>query len=306
MLNDGQQDAIVDSSATNETQNDANQTESQVVDSSSTDTTQDSSSQQQDANKGADTQNQGLPPKDNLYGEFRRKMFEELTPIIQGAVRDSMLGLQANQAQGNQQTVNEVKYQGKYGKAELENVLRHPNATEDDKMFANRGLAYIEAREDTLKDIDTRSEKAQSQTRQQAALQGIISDYPNLFNKASNQWNFGEPLWQNAMRIYNSEPRLQSYQNEGLRIAIDRAYAQMAREGQVVTQKKQVQLNAKQRQLDKNQSQALQSGGLSPVKSQASDKQSQAKVMEAYKQNPGDAQLRTAALKHLIPKGWLE
>ena len=232
MFPDTPQDATVDSSPTNDTQLDATQPESQAVDSSSTESTQDSSSQQQDANQGAAAPAPGLPPKDNLYGEFRRKMFEEIAPLIQGAVRDSMLGLQQSQAQT--QAVSEVKYQGKYGKADLENVLRHPNATEEDKFFATRGLAYIEAREDTLRDLDTRNEKAQSQSRDAQALQGIVTDYPNLFNRASGQWNFADPLWQKAMQVYNSDARLQAHKNEGLRIAIDRAYAQMAREGQVV------------------------------------------------------------------------
>lgn len=303
MENEGQTDAQVDSSTTNE-QIDANSAESQVVDSSSTDTTQTSSTQQQVAKEGADATN-NLPPKDNLYGEFRRKIFDEIAPIIQSTVRESMLGMQGQQ-QGAQQQVNEVKYQGKYGKRDLEAILMHPDATEQDKMFANRGLGYIETKEDLTREFESKNERQVAQSRQNQALQGIIADYPNLFNKASNQWNFAEPLWQKAMQIYNSEPRLQGYQNEGLRIAVDRAYAQMARDGQVQIKKTQVKLNTQQRQIDKNQSQALQSGTLSPAKQNGSDKQAHAKLMEAYKNNPGDSQLRTAALSKFIPKGWLE
>lgn len=302
MENDGQTDAQVDSSTTNE-QIDANSTESQVSASSADDTTQTTSTQQQVAKEGAEATN-NLPPKDNLYGEFRRKIFEEIAPIIQSSVRESMLGMQGQQQ--NTQQVQEIKYQGKYGKRELEAILMHPDATEQDKMFANRGLGYIETKEDITREIDGRNEKQVSQSRQNQALQGIIADYPNLFNKSSNQWNFAEPLWQKAMQIYNSEPRLQGYQNEGLRIAIDRAYAQMARDGQVQIKKTQVKLNTQQRQIDKNQSQALQSGTLSPAKQNGSDKQAHAKLMEAYKNNPGDSQLRTAALSKFIPKGWLE
>lgn len=301
MDNEIQQDAQVGSSPTPE--NDANQPESQGADSSSVDTTQTSSSQQQDANNGADTTG-NLPPKDNLYGEFRRKILDEVGPIIQGAVRESMLGLQSQNVAGPAQT-NEVKYQGKYGKADLENILRHPDATESDKLFATRGLSYIDAKEDIMKEIDGRSEKQATQNRQSQALQSIVNDYPQVFNRQANQWNFADPLWQKAMQIYNSEARLQSFGNEGLRVAIDRAYAQMAREGQLQIKKKEVKLTSQQRQLDKNQSQALQSGTLTPGRQQQTDKQSRAKLLEAYKQNPGDSDIRTAALKHLIPQSWL-
>lgn len=301
MDNEGQTDAQVDSSTTDAIQTDANTTESQVTDSSAVDTTQTPPSQQQDANKGADATN-GLPPKDNLYGEFRRKMFDEMLPIIQGTVRESMLGLQSQQ--GGQAQVQEVKYQGKYGKSQLEAILTHPDATESDKLFANRGLAYIETKEDMTRELETRNEKQLSQSRQSQALQSIISDYPNLFNKAANQWNFSEPLWIKAMQIYNSDQRLSSFGNEGLRVAVDRAYATMAREGQVQIKKKEVNLTSKQRLLDKNQSQALQSGTLNPGKQQSTD-QSKAKLMEAYRQNPDNKEIRTAALKHLIPQSWL-
>lgn len=300
MDNEQKQDAQVDPSPTPESQTDANKSESQETDSSTVDTTQSLPSQQQDANKGADP-NTGLPPKDNLYGEFRRKIFEEIAPIIQGSVREAMLGVQGQQQ--TQVQTPELKYQGKYSTNDLEAILRHPDAIESDKLFATRGLAYIEARQDTMKDIDQKQEKQVNQSRQGQALQGIVSDYPQVFNKQTNQWNFADPLWQKTMQIYNNNDRLKSFGNEGLRVAMDSAYAQMAREGQVTLKKKETQLNSKQRAIDKNQSQALTSGTLTPVKDNGATS-SKSKIMEAWKKNPDSEDAKKAVLNGLVPKSW--
>lgn len=300
-MNENIQDAnqpVESSAPEQETQN---APESAAVESSTTEQAQPTPSQQQDANQGAVPNNQ-LPPKDNLYGEFRRKIFEEISPIIQGTVREALLGQQ--QVAVPQSQTQETKYQGKYTAQDLENILRHPDANEYDKSFATRGLAYIDAKQDILKEIDSRDEKRTVTSRQQQALQDIVKDYPQVFNPQTNQWNFTDPLWQTAMRFYNSEPRLQSFGNEGLRVAMDRAYAQMAREGQLNIKKKEVKLNTQQRVIDKNQSQALNAGTLTPVK-QIGTETSKAKIMEAWKKNPDDPQLRTAALKHLVPQSWL-
>lgn len=300
-MNENIQDAnqpVESSAPEQETQN---APESAAVESSTTEQAQPTPSQQQDANQGAVPNNQ-LPPKDNLYGEFRRKIFEEISPIIQGTVREALLGQQ--QIAVPQSQTQETKYQGKYTAQDLENILRHPDANEYDKSFATRGLAYIDAKQDILKEIDSRDEKRTVTSRQQQALQDIVKDYPQVFNPQTNQWNFTDPLWQTAMRFYNSEPRLQGFGNEGLRVAMDRAYAQMAREGQLNIKKKEVKLNTQQRVIDKNQSQALNAGTLTPVK-QIGTETSKAKIMEAWKKNPDDPQLRTAALKHLVPQSWL-
>lgn len=301
--NETQQDAQVDPSPT-ETQETQTQTnpEGQESASSAEETTQTPPSQQQDANKGA--AQDALPPKENLYGEFRRKILDEMGPFIQSAVRESMLGVQPGQQAQQGQQPQELKYQGKYSAGELERIIMHPDATEQDKLFATRGLAYIEARQDTLKEIDTRQERQTVQSRQAQAIQGVIKDYPQVFNRSTNSWNFADPLFQKSMQYYNSEPRLQAFGNEGLRIAMDRAYADMARDGQVQIAKKQVKLNSQQKAIDKSQSQALNAGTLSPVKQNGQDT-SRAKVWEAYIKNQSDPNLRAAALKPLIPKSWL-
>lgn len=300
--NETPQDAMTESSPVEDNQTQTTP-ESQESGSSPAEQAQVPSSQQQDAKQGADA---GLPPKENLYGEFRRKIFEEIAPVIQGAVRESMLGFQGQvagqQAQGKS---DEVKYQGKYTTADLEAILRHPDANEYDKHFANRGLAYIEARQDTMKDMRATQETQANQSRQSQALQSIVQDYPQVFNKSSNSWNFADPLWQRSMQIYNSEPRLQGYGNEGLRVAMDRAYAQMAREGQLTIKKKEVKLNSQQKAIDKNQSQAMSSGTLSPGKQDNGAMSSKAKIMEAWKKDPENEALKKAALSSLIPKSWL-
>lgn len=297
---ENEQDANQMDSSPIETTQDANQTESQVAESSAADTTQPSPSQQQDANKGAELGN-ALPPKDNLVGEIRRKILEDLGPLVQGSVREAMLGFQTQQSVAPKS--EEIKYQGKYGTAELERILNHPEATDADKHFANRGLAYIEARQDTLRDIDTRREKEVSQSRQTQALQSIVKDYPQVFNRQTNQWNFADPLWQKTMQIYNNDPRLQSFGNEGLRVAMDSAYSAMAREGQVTLKKKEVVLNSKQRAIDKNQSQAMTAGTLSPGK-QTEGNTSKAKIMDTWKKNPDSEDAKRAALLKLVPPQW--
>ena len=303
MNDDIQQDAQVDSSATEqETQHTP---ENQGDSSSQSNVVQVPSSQQQDANQGAEA-GSTLPPKDNLVGEIRRKLLDEMGPMIQATVRESMLGLQNY---GNQQQAQPVKPQEEfkyknYSKQQLEQILMHPDATEQDKMFANRGLGVIESQEEALSKFDSRLEKQQSQGRQTQALQAIISDYPQVFNKQTGQWNFTDPLFQRTMQSYNTDQRLQAFGNEGLRVAMDRAYSQMAREGQLTLKKKENKLTAQQRQVDRNQSQAMNAGTLNPAK-QNGQETTKAKTMEAWKKNPDNADLRTAALKHLIPQSWL-
>lgn len=303
MENELPQDAQIDSSPITDDQT-QNSVESAQGDSSTPESAQASSSQQQDANQGA-VPNNGLPPKDNLYGEFRRKIFDEIAPIIQGTVREAMLGAQGQVGNAAQPKGEEYKYQGKYSKADLESILRHPDANEYDKNFANRGLSVIEAKEEAIREFQTHAEKQANQSRQAQALQGIVQDYPQIYNRQTNSWNFADPLFQRAMQFYNSDDRLRAFGNEGMRVAVDRAYAQLAREGQVTIQKEKVKLTTKQRAIDKNHSQALSAGTLTPGKPNIGADNSKAKLMEAWKKNPDDATLKEAALKNLIPKSWL-
>lgn len=302
MNTDGNQDANpADSSAA---QVEETQSTDQINQDSSSqsNTDQASSSPQQDANPSADPKT-GLPPKENLYGEFRRKIFDEIVPVIQGSVREAMLGHTQNQPNQTAQKP-EMKYQGKYSSRELENILSHPSATESDKLFANRGLAYIEARQDTMQDIETRSERNANESRQTQALQGIVKDYPQVFNPQTNQWNFADPLWQKTMAVYNSRAELKQFGNEGLRVAMDSAYSSMAREGQVTLKKNQIKVTSQQRQIDKSQSQAMQAGTLTPGKQNGADN-SKTKIMETWKKNPDSEDAKRAALAGLIPKSWL-
>lgn len=301
MENELNQDAQVDSSTTQveETQ----QTEQGTQDNSSqSNDTQASTSQQPGTQNEGAVSGQGLPPKENLYGEFRRKMFEEMTPLIQNTIREALI---TNQSSQTSQSQSEIKYEGKYTERELETIKRHPNATEEDKLFAVEGLAYIKSRRDMLSDLDQRAKTQQTEARQTQALQSIVRDYPQVYDQKTNQWNFLDPLWQRTMQVYNSDPRnLKQFGNEGLRVAMDSAFSQMTRENQTVLKKKEVQINSKQRQIDKNQSQAMTAGTLTPGKQDGANN-SKAKIMEAWKKNPDSEEAKRAALGTMIPKSWL-
>lgn len=308
MPNETPQDAQVDSSPADQIQETQINSESQGADSSQAEDAQLPSSQQQDANKGADG-GKGIPQQ-NIYGEMRRKILEEITPIISTTVREVMLGSQQHQANvpgSAPQTAQkeEAKYRG-YTQSQLETIMSHPDATEQDRTFALRGLSVLEAKQETMKEFESQSQRVQAQSRSQAALQEIIRDYPQLYNATTNQWNFQDPLFQKAMQLYNAEPRLQQFGNEGLRVAVDRTFAQMARDGKLALSKKEVKLTAKEAKLDKQQSQAITSGTQMASSQNKSNQAQLSKLMEAYHQASDvdtKSQLRTQIfkMKGLIP-----
>ena len=273
-----------------------NVSEDTQVEPSTTETVQPEPTTQPVATEGAAEE---MVPKANVEGEVKRRLAEELPNLVNKAVQQAM----ANRPIQTQPQVSseESKYKG-YTKAQLENVLGHPDATEQDRMFANRGLGVLEAKEEAVKEFDSRNTKAQTQNRQQSALGDIVRDYPQVYFKETNSWNFSDPLFQRGMAIYNSDPRLVSFGNEGLQVAMDRAFAQMTREGSLALSKKAVQVNAKERQTQKLQSQALSSGTQGAPKSDQSGGAKLKKLMEDYGKTQ-DPRLFTeiAKLKGLIP-----
>ena len=273
-----------------------NVSEDTQVEPSTTETVQPEPTTQPVATEGAAEE---MVPKANVEGEVKRRLAEELPNLVNKAVQQAM----ANRPIQTQPQVSseESKYKG-YTKAQLENVLGHPDATEQDRMFANRGLGVLEAKEEAVKEFDSRNTKAQTQNRQQSALGDIVRDYPQVYFKETNSWNFSDPLFQRGMAIYNSDPRLVSFGNEGLQVAMDRAFAQMTREGSLALSKKAVQVNAKERQTQKLQSQALSSGTQGAPKSDPSGGAKLKKLMEDYGKTQ-DPRLFTeiAKLKGLIP-----
>jgi hypothetical protein len=277
--------------------------ESPLVDSSTTenvpvlDTTQ-----QQVAKEGA-VEDTNVIPKANVEGEVKRRLQEEMMPIIQQTVRELMnQGQQARPIQTQSQiTSEEPKYKG-YTKAQLENVVNHPEATEQDRQFANRGLIVLETKEEAAKEFDTRTQKLQSQSRQQLALGEIIKDYPQVYVKETNSWNASDPLFQRGMQIFNSDPRFQQLGNEGLQVAMDRAFAQLTREGSLNLKKKEVAINAKERQTQKLQSQAMTQGSQGAPSKETGTGAKLQKLMADYSksQDPKIFQ-EIAKLKGLIP-----
>ena len=274
--------------------------ESPLVDSSTTENVQDETTQQQVAKEGAAEE---TVPKANVEGEVKRRLAEEMGPLVQQAVQQALASQQANRPIQTQPQVQseESKYKG-YSKSQLENVLNHPEATEQDRMFANRGLGVLEAKEEAVKEFDTRAQKVQGQARQQSALGDIVRDYPQVYAKETNSWNFADPLFQRGMQIYNSDQRLVSFGNEGLQVAMDRAFAQMTREGSLALKKKEVVVNAKERQTQKLQSQALQSGTQgSPAKDHSTDAKLKKLMAEYGKTQDPRLFLEISKLKGLIP-----
>lgn len=271
--------------------------ESPLVESSTTETVQPDTTQQQVAKEGAADE---MVPKANVEGEVKRRLAEELPNLVNQAVQKALSTQRPVQTQ-QQVSSEESKYKG-YTKSQLENVLNHPDATDQDRMFANRGLGVLEAKEEAVKEFDTRSQNAQSQTRQQSALGEIVKDYPQVYSKETNSWNFSDPLFQRGMQIYNSDQRYLTLGNEGLQVAMDRAFAQLTREGSLALNKKAVTINAKERQTQKIQSQALQTGTQGAPQKDASSGAKIKKLMEDYGRTQ-DPRLFTeiAKLKGLIP-----
>jgi len=270
--------------------------ESPLVESSATETVQPESTQQQVAKEGAAEE---MVPKANVEGEVKRRLAEELPNLVNKAVQQAMAS-RPIQTQP-QVSSEESKYKG-YTKTQLENVLNHPEATEQDRMFANRGLGVLEAKEEAVKEFDSRHQQVQTQSRQHAALGELVRDYPQVYIKETNSWNFSDPLFQRGMAIYNSDPRLVSFGNEGLQVAMDRAFAQMTREGSIALKKKEVTVNAKERQTQKVQSQALQTGIQGAPAKDSSSGAKLKKLMDDYGKSQ-DPRLFTeiAKLKGLIP-----
>ena len=244
-----------------------------------------------------------MVPKANVEGEVKRRLAEELPNLVQQAVQQALASQQGSRPIQTQPQVQseEPKYKG-YTKAQLENVINHAEATEQDRMFANRGLGVLEAKEDALAEFDSRQARVQMQSRQQSALAEVVRDYPQVYIKESNSWNFSDPLFQRGMAIYNSDQRLVSFGNEGLQVAMDRAFAQMTREGSSALKKKEVALNAKERQTLKTQSQALTQGSQSAPSKETNNGAKLQKLMADYakSQDPAIFQ-QIAKLKGLIP-----
>lgn len=275
--------------------------ESPLVDSSTTENVQPDTTQQQVAKEGAAEGE--FVPKANVEGEVKRRLAEEMGPLVQQAVQQALANQRATGSTHTQPQVSseEPKYKG-YTKAQLESVLAHPEATDQDRMFANRGLGVLEAKEEAVREFDSRQQKVQTQSRQQSALGEIVRDYPQVYIKESNSWNYSDPLFQRGMAIFNSDPRLANFGNEGLQVAMDRAFAQMTREGSLALKKKEVTINAKERQTQKIQSQALQTGTQGAPTKDTSSGAKLKKLMDDYSKTQ-DPRLFTeiAKLKGLIP-----
>lgn len=302
-----EKDAQVDSSPTEVTEESQTlNTEVAQSASSTVDLSQASDpTQQQVAKEGAAEEKEGFVPKANVDGEVKRRLHEEMAPLIQQAVREALSGYQAqtNQRAPAQVATEEPKYKG-YSKQQLETILTHPEATEQDKFFAVRGLGVLEAKEESIQTLKVEQEKTVAQSRQAIARQKIAQDYPSAVSP-NGMLNYGDPVLQEAVREFQSEPRLQSLGDEGLLVALDRAYARMVRLGQIDIKKKETQVNLKEKQIEKQRSKAMSS--TSTNVNQGSQKSDMQKTMDAWKKAPegtrekAELQLKLFKMKGLIP-----
>lgn len=240
-------------------------------------------------------------PKANVDGEVKRRLAEELPGLVHQAVQQAMASYQTRPVQTQPQITEENKYQG-YSKVQLDNVLNHPDATEQDRAFANRGLGVLEAEERAITRFRSEQGQTETQRKQAQAFAEIQIDYPGAFNPQTGQWNLNDPVVNMASQIFNSDPRLKNAGHEGLQVAMDRAFAKLTRQGSLVTQKKEVALNAKERQTQKLQSQALSSGTQSPpTKDTSANAKVQKLLVEYGKSQDPRIFLEISKLKNLIP-----
>lgn len=271
--------------------------EATQVDSSTTETAQPvDTTQQQVAKEGAAEE---MVPKANVEGEVKRRLSEELPNLVQQAVQQALASQQVRSVQT--QPLEENKYQG-YTKQQLENVLAHPDATEQDRAFANRGLGVLEAEERAVTRFKSEQGQTEAQRKQAQAFSELQADYPGAYNPVTGQWNLTDPVVNMATQIFNSDTRLKSAGYEGLQVAMDRAFAKLTRQGSLETKKKEVKLNAQERQTQKIQSQAL-SGGTqaAPTKDVSTDAKLK-KLMADYAKSQDPALFtQIAKLKGLIP-----
>ena len=242
-----------------------------------------------------------MVPKANVEGEVKRRLAEELPNLVQQAVQQAMAGYQARPVQMQPQVVEENKYQG-YSKAQLENVIGHPDATDQDRAFANRGLGVLEAEERAVTRFKSEQGQSEAQRKQSQSFSEIQADYPSAFNPQTGQWNLADPVVNMATQIFNSEPRLKAAGYEGLQVAMDRAFAKLTRQGSLETKKKEVKLNAQERQTQKIQSQAL-SGGTqaAPTKDVSTDAKLKKLLADYAKSQDPALFTQIAKLKGLIP-----
>jgi len=259
-----------------------NPEETQEDDSSQSEEESTPSSPQQDAKEGAEAEPEPkMPPEKNIQGEVSRRIREEIAPMIQQTVREVM------QSTSNGTDQSQQPSQKKYTMEDLDYIEQnHPEYVQWAK---NERIKLIkeEAKNEALQALKSESEKTQAQTRQQQALQQVAVDYPQLFDKSTNQWNQQDPLYQGAVQLYNSEKRLQDFGYEGFAVAVDRTFARMARDGTVKLQQQKNKLTAKERKLQK-QSLGAMSGGTQAATSSASPKGSDKskqleKLMDEYK-----------------------
>lgn len=251
--------------------------------------------------EASDVDEKGVPWK-NREAEIRRKVIEELNPVIEHRAQEIVqrtLSQNPVQVPGNTQPVDPIQAQlAPYTDDQLDALAEtNPDWKSHIRRELNRRIED-RATKRAMESLKKETTQDRFVREQQDALTHIGSNYEEAFitlPTGQRVWNTASPLYQRAVSLYQSRP---SFKDDGwgLAGAFDMAYGQIAREQKLQTTKKQVQLTAQQRKQEKAQAQAMSTGGQSAPVAQGGTKLKLAKLMEQHRQT-GDPKTMAEILK---------
>jgi len=238
-MEEQKQDAIVDSSTTQEVVNVATD-QQQTQEPQPQETVQPSTVGQPQV----DLDEQGVPYKNRAF-EWKRK-FEDLSEKLPGLLEETI-------------KKNLPQQQPQYTEEQLEAFLSDNDSTYHTPQavgWARTELKKLqEERQANVvrKELGRWREEQERQTKKQQAFNYVASTYPDMFTKDTNGnlmgWNNNHPLTQHLNQIMQN-PKLAN-DPEGLIAAADMAYARYVRGQQSMNSQKEQQLKNEVKQLQK-------------------------------------------------------
>lgn len=212
--------------------------------------------QVQSPSQGTETEvdEKGVPWQ-NREAELRRKVVAEIMPALRQTLQEELR--QSREAQSNEAPASSSP---KYTLQDLdwieENHPEHANWVKLERLK----MIKAEAAEEAYNRLKKETEGERNKRESQEAIQSVISRFPELLDKSTNQWNVSNPLYQRAMQVYGRDP---SYRNHprGLEAAVTQAFGELAYEQRSTLQKQQTKITAQERKTQKMQAQAITAGG---------------------------------------------
>lgn len=234
----------------------------------------------------------GVPWK-NREAEIRRKLIEEIVPVIRQTVQET---ISATKPQETQQAQTQPQ---QYSLEQLEWIEEnHPEY----KVWARSEKSRIikdEAKREALAEMRKETRTQGLEQDKQTALRNVFQRYPTAF--VSGQWNHSDPLVQRALQLYSSR---KSFQEDGFGLegAFDMAFGQMAYEQKAQMSTQKARLSMQQKKEEKKALQTVAAGsGSPPSKGADVSKAKQAKLMEAWKAGDREAGKELMKMRGLIP-----